>query len=32
MTEEDFLSIKRHIYALVVAAIVIALDVFVWRP
>ena len=32
MNEEDFLSIKRHIYALVVAAIVIALDVFVWRP
>ncbi len=32
MNEEDFLTVRRHVYMLVVAAVVVALDVFVWRP
>ena len=32
MNEKDFLSIKHHVIIFAIAAIVIALDVFVWRP
>jgi hypothetical protein len=32
MNEKDFLSIRNHVIIFVIAAIVIALDVFVWRP
>lgn len=32
MKDEEFLSIRRHVIMLVIAAIVVALDVFVWRP
>jgi hypothetical protein len=32
MTEEDFISIRWHVIIFAIAAVVIALDVFVWRP
>jgi hypothetical protein len=32
MSDEDFLSVRSHVIMLVVAAVVLALDVFVWRP
>lgn len=32
MSDDDFLKVRTHVFALVVAAVVIALDVFVWRP
>ena len=32
MTEEEFLSIRNHVIIFAIAAIVIALDVFIWRP
>jgi hypothetical protein len=32
MTEKDFLSIRNHVIIFAIAAIVIALDVFIWRP
>ena len=32
MSETDFKEIRRHIVLLFIAAVVIALDVFYWRP
>ena len=32
MTNEEFLSIRTHVIIFVIAAIVLALDVFIWRP
>lgn len=32
MTNDDFLSIRTHVIILAIAAIVLALDVFIWRP
>jgi hypothetical protein len=32
MSEEDFKQVRWHVFMLVVAAVVLALDVFVWRP
>lgn len=31
MNEDDFLKVRTHVYLLVIAAVVIALDVFIWR-
>lgn len=31
MNEDDFLKVRTHVYLLVIAAVVVALDVFVWR-
>jgi hypothetical protein len=32
MTNEEFLSIRTHVIIFAIAAIVLALDVFIWRP
>jgi len=32
MNDEDFLKVRTHVFALVVAAVILALDVFIWRP
>lgn len=32
MTDKEFREIRRHVVLLFIAAIVIALDVFYWRP
>jgi hypothetical protein len=32
MKEDEFLSIRNHVIIFVIAAIVIALDIFIWRP
>jgi hypothetical protein len=32
MTEKEFKEIRLHVVLLFVAAVVIALDVFYWRP
>jgi hypothetical protein len=32
MNDEDFLKVRTHVFMLVVAAAVLALDVFIWRP
>lgn len=32
MSEDDFLSVRWHVIMLVIAAVVLAFDVFVWRP
>jgi hypothetical protein len=32
MTDQDLKEIRRHVVLLFIAAVVIALDVFYWRP
>lgn len=32
MSEEEFYKIRMHIVIFAIAAVVIALDMFVWRP
>ena len=32
MSDEEFMSIRWNVFVFCVAAIVVALDVFVWRP
>jgi len=32
MSEDDFLKVRTHVVMLVIAAVILALDVFIWRP